>query len=213
MLSFSMDCLDWSYGLAVGLSVSMTFIGTSVLSSLIILLLTYMCMRGRDKKATSTGSAPLYDIPSANAGKESLKMSPCAAYGRVHSRPTVPSSSAYETVALQASDSIKACILCERNQPLLTDIDCACHTCSAQQMTMSANAFTTPDIPQIGKFSPVKNFCRLLRWRKLNARKFFNGEQYQSTHVCQLLLYRNGVVSLLRCFATALVQRLHVREL
>ena len=38
--------------------------------------------------------------------------------------------------------------------------------------------------------SLVKNFRRLLRWRKLNARKFFNGEQleYANVPISQTLL-------------------------
>ena len=84
----------------LGLSVSMTFIGASVISSLITLLLTCMCVRGRDKKATPTGTAPLYEMPSTDIGKESLKMSPCAAYGQVQAQSTAPSSSMYEAVPL-----------------------------------------------------------------------------------------------------------------
>ena len=68
----------------------MTFIGASVLSSLITLLLTGLVVRGKDKKATPTDSLPLYEIPSADNGKESLKMSPCAAYGQVQPPSTAP---------------------------------------------------------------------------------------------------------------------------
>ena len=51
-------------------------------------------------------------------------------------------------------------------------------------------------LPQIGKFSSLKNFRRLLRWRKLNARKFFNTTwsspttAYQSSYICGNLLHR-----------------------
>ena len=101
MVCFCIPCfVVCSYGLAVGLSVSITFIGTSVLSALITLLLTFMCVRGMNKKATPTGSAPLYGVPSADTGKESLQMSPCAAYGQVQSRSTAPSTSAYDAMAL-----------------------------------------------------------------------------------------------------------------
>ena len=101
MVCFCVQCsVECSHGLAVGLSVSMTFIGASVLSSLITLLLTCICVRGIGKKATPTGSAPLYDIPSADTEKESLKMSPCSAYGKVQPQSAVPSSSAYEPVGL-----------------------------------------------------------------------------------------------------------------
>ena len=78
----------------------MATIGASVLSSLFTLLLTCMCVRGRKEKATPTGSAPLYEIPSTDTGKESLKMSPCAAYGQVQPQSTAPGSSAYEAVEL-----------------------------------------------------------------------------------------------------------------
>ena len=79
---------------------SMTLIGTAVLSSLFTLLLTCMCVRGRKEKATPTGSAPLYEIPSTDPGKESLQMSPCAAYGQVQPRSTARSTNVYEAVQL-----------------------------------------------------------------------------------------------------------------
>ena len=96
----SVCSIDRSYGFVAALSVSVTFIGTSVLSSLVTLLLTCLYVRGRDKKAASTTSAPLYEVPSPDGSKALLKMSPCAAYGQVEPQSTAEGNNTYESMAL-----------------------------------------------------------------------------------------------------------------
>ena len=91
-LTFFSDC---SYGLVVGLSISVTFM---VLSTLITLLLTCLYVRVKYMKATPTGPTHLYANPSTHSGKETLEMSPCAEYRQVNFQTTAPrSSNTYET--------------------------------------------------------------------------------------------------------------------
>ena len=69
----TLDSLGGSYGFAVGLSISVTFIETSVLSSLITLLLASTCVSGKGIKAMSTGSTLLYEIPPVKMGRNDCR--------------------------------------------------------------------------------------------------------------------------------------------
>ena len=101
LLIFNLPYIACAYGLAVGLSLSMTLKGASVLPSLITLLLTYtctgICVSGKGTKAMPTGSTLLYEIPSIGNRENGCR---CLVLLHSWAQSTVPSSNANKPMAL-----------------------------------------------------------------------------------------------------------------
>ena len=95
LLSEGGDC-----SLVAGLSVTLTFLVTVILSSLVALLVT-MCVHRRKTKNTPTDPVCLYDAPfSGGHQKEALNMPANAAYEHVQLLSTQEIDDTYEDLAL-----------------------------------------------------------------------------------------------------------------
>ena len=92
MYLYTGTCTQQSFALGLGVGIPVTFLPTAIISSLLTLLITYLCLtRGKRHKSTPQVQEPVYNPASSGT---SVEMKSNVAYGQV----TTGGHVTYETV-------------------------------------------------------------------------------------------------------------------